>query len=72
MNEELVPMNGDELALPRKTKRGKPEVVVVTGASAGVGRAVARRFAQEGACVGLIARGEDGLEGARKDIEALG
>ena len=72
MNEELVPMNGDDLALPRKAKRGKPEVVVVTGASAGVGRAVARRFAQEGACIGLIARGEDGLEGARKDVEALG
>lgn len=72
MNEELVPMNGDNLALPRKEKRSKPEVVVVTGASAGVGRAVARRFAQEGAYVGLIARGMDGLEGARKDVEALG
>jgi NAD(P)-dependent dehydrogenase (short-subunit alcohol dehydrogenase family) len=47
-------------------------VVVVTGASAGVGRAVARRFAAEGAYVGLIARGKDGLEGAKEDVERLG
>ena len=37
-------------------------VVVVTGASAGVGRAVARLFAQRGASLGLLARGVDGLE----------
>jgi short-subunit dehydrogenase len=50
----------------------RPEVVVVTGASAGVGRAVVRRFAREGASVGLIARGLDGLEGARRDVEEAG
>ncbi len=50
----------------------RPEVVVVTGASAGVGRASARRFAREGAHIGLLARGADGLEGARRDVEALG
>lgn len=50
----------------------KPEVVVITGASAGVGRATARAFAREGACVGLLARGHDGLEGARRDVEELG
>jgi len=50
----------------------RPEVVVVTGASAGVGRAVVRRFAREGVSVGLIARGVDGLEGARREVEAAG
>jgi len=54
------------------TEKEKPEVVVVTGASAGVGRAVVRRFAQEGAHIGLLARGIDGLEGARRDVEELG
>lgn len=48
------------------------EVVVITGASAGVGRAVARAFAKRGARIGLLARGRDGLEGARRDVEALG
>ena len=50
----------------------KPEVVVVTGASAGLGRAITQRFAREGAYIGLLARGRDGLEGARKDVEELG
>jgi len=48
------------------------QVVVVTGASAGVGRAVARRFAKAGAAVGLIARGRAGLAGAAQDVERLG
>jgi short-subunit dehydrogenase len=48
------------------------KIAVVTGASAGVGRAVAREFAQRGYDVGLIARGVDGLEAARREIEALG
>ncbi len=47
-------------------------MVVVTGASAGVGRAVVRRFARDGARIGLLARGRDGLEGARRDVEAAG
>lgn len=50
----------------------KPEVVVITGASAGVGRATARTFAKERAHIGLLARGRDGLEAARKEIEAAG
>src|SRR5438067_1516412 len=48
------------------------EVVVVTGASAGVGRAVARAFGKRRAKVGLIARGHDGLEAAKREIEADG
>jgi NAD(P)-dependent dehydrogenase (short-subunit alcohol dehydrogenase family) len=48
------------------------EVVVITGASAGVGRAAVREFAKHGAWLGLIARGVDGLEGARREVEAAG
>jgi len=48
------------------------EVVVITGASAGVGRATARAWGRRGARVALIARGLDGLEGAKREIEALG
>ena len=50
----------------------RPPVVVITGATAGVGRATARRFARDGAHIGLIARGIDGLKGAKDDIERLG
>ncbi len=50
----------------------KDKVVVITGASAGVGRAVARLFARRGAHIGLLARGRDGLEGARREVETAG
>jgi short-subunit dehydrogenase len=50
----------------------KPEVVVITGASAGVGRAVARAFARDGAHMGLLARGRDGLEATSREVEELG
>jgi NAD(P)-dependent dehydrogenase (short-subunit alcohol dehydrogenase family) len=53
-------------------KSKKPEIVVITGASAGVGRATVREFAKRGAHIGLIARGVDGLEGARREVEAIG
>ena len=43
--------------------RTRPEIVVITGASAGVGRATVRAFARRGAHIGLVARGRDGLAG---------
>jgi short-subunit dehydrogenase len=48
------------------------KTVVITGASAGVGRATVRAFARAGADIGLIARGVDGLEAARREVEAAG
>jgi len=50
----------------------RSEVVVITGASAGVGRATALAFAKRGASIGLLARGGVGLEAARRDVEAAG
>ncbi|MFC1406341.1 MULTISPECIES: SDR family oxidoreductase [Streptacidiphilus] len=48
------------------------QVVVVTGASGGIGRATAQAFAARGAKVALLARGEAGLAGATEDVERLG
>jgi NAD(P)-dependent dehydrogenase (short-subunit alcohol dehydrogenase family) len=48
------------------------QVVVITGASAGVGRALARVYGARGARVGLMARGHEGLEAARREIEEAG
>jgi len=49
-----------------------PPVVVITGASAGVGRATARAFAARGARIGLIARNAEALEAARQEVESRG
>ena len=49
-----------------------PQVVVVTGASGGIGRATAQQFGARGAKVALLARGELGLQGAAKEVEAAG
>ncbi|MBS2963342.1 SDR family oxidoreductase [Actinocrinis puniceicyclus] len=48
------------------------QTIVITGASGGIGRASAREFARRGARIGLIARGETGLEAAAKEVEQLG
>jgi short-subunit dehydrogenase len=48
------------------------EVAVITGASAGIGRATAREFARRGCPVALLARGRDGLEAAAREVEELG
>jgi len=47
-------------------------VVVVTGASGGIGRATARLFGAEGAKVALLARGETGLNAAAEEVRAAG
>jgi NADP-dependent 3-hydroxy acid dehydrogenase YdfG len=52
--------------------QGEREVVVVTGASGGVGRAVAHAFARRAAHVALLARGEDGLSDAAREVQDLG
>jgi NAD(P)-dependent dehydrogenase (short-subunit alcohol dehydrogenase family) len=51
---------------------GQPPVVVVTGASAGIGRATAVAFGARGARVGLLARGRAGLTGAAAEVERVG
>lgn len=52
--------------------RNPKRVVVVTGASAGVGRATVRAFAGEGAYIGLIARDTEGLHVAAREVVELG
>lgn len=53
-------------------KAGRKEVVVITGATAGVGRATARHFARHGASVAILSRGVERLEATRQEIEAIG
>jgi NAD(P)-dependent dehydrogenase (short-subunit alcohol dehydrogenase family) len=50
----------------------KARIVVVTGGTAGIGRAAVREFAKNGYDVAILARGEDGLEATRKEVEAAG
>jgi short-subunit dehydrogenase len=52
--------------------QAKPQVVVVTGASGGIGRAIAHAFAKRGAQVGLLARGEPALQAAAEEVRSFG
>ena len=56
----------------RNVDKRTAEIVVVTGGTAGVGRATVREFARNGADVAILARGEDRLEATRKEVERLG
>ncbi len=53
-------------------KKFKDKVVVITGASGGVGRTVAWEFAKQGAKIALIARSPEQLEGTKKEVEQYG
>jgi NAD(P)-dependent dehydrogenase (short-subunit alcohol dehydrogenase family) len=53
-------------------RRKTGDVVVITGASSGIGRATAHEFARSGAKVALLARGREGLDAARREVEQLG
>lgn len=65
-------MDSELFATHSADATNRREVVVVTGASAGLGRAIVERFARDGAAIALIARGHDRLESARESVEALG
>jgi NADP-dependent 3-hydroxy acid dehydrogenase YdfG len=53
-------------------EQAKREVVVVTGGTAGVGRATVREFAKNGADIAILARGEDRFEAVTREVEELG
>jgi NAD(P)-dependent dehydrogenase (short-subunit alcohol dehydrogenase family) len=47
-------------------------IVVITGGTAGIGRATVREFARNGHDVAILARGKDGLDATRREVEGLG
>ncbi|MGN6583788.1 MAG: SDR family oxidoreductase [Rhizobiaceae bacterium] len=68
MNLAIMPQSRSQ----RQNERLRGKVVVVTGSSAGVGRAVARRFAKAGASVALMAREKESLDDAAREVERAG
>lgn len=60
------------VVVSNSSSNNEREVVVITGASAGVGRAVVREFARRGAKIGLIARDRDRLEATKREVEQMG
>jgi NAD(P)-dependent dehydrogenase (short-subunit alcohol dehydrogenase family) len=50
----------------------QPQVVVVTGSSGGIGRAIAHAFAKRGAHIGLLARGREALDQVVEEVESFG
>jgi len=50
----------------------KAPIVVVTGGTAGIGRATVREFARSGYDVAILARGQDGLDATRREVEQMG
>jgi NAD(P)-dependent dehydrogenase (short-subunit alcohol dehydrogenase family) len=64
-----------EPLLPQRVSRAavaasNDEIIVITGATAGVGRATAHAFARAGARIALLGRGERGLAGVKREVEA--
>jgi NAD(P)-dependent dehydrogenase (short-subunit alcohol dehydrogenase family) len=55
-----------------RRRNGDAQVVVITGAGSGVGRATARAFAREGSAIALVARGEDALGATAEEVERAG
>ncbi|MGJ4945827.1 SDR family oxidoreductase [Bradyrhizobium sp. HKCCYLS1011] len=51
------------------SRRQQPRTIIITGASAGVGRAIAKRFGQAGDRIGLIARDEDALKDVQRELQ---
>ena len=61
-----------QLALADEIIEMSQQTAIITGASAGVGRAIARELGRTGTAVGLLARGKAGLEAAKAEVESLG
>jgi len=60
------------MSAPDVARTGAPRVAVVTGASSGIGAAIARALGEQGWCVALGARRRDRLEAVAKEVEAAG